>query len=76
MEKVKVNNVLCERIIDAGKAYYKGRMVVVIFKHNDKMYHWVTNSYTRELLKFEEGKTYNMEWDQGIKSVSYVKVID
>ena len=75
MEKVKVNNVLCERIIDVGRSSY-GRIIVVIFKYNDNIYDWVTSGKTKELSKIGEGGTYNIEWVQGIKSVSYVKVVD
>ena len=72
--KESVNDVLCERIIDAGKNYYKGRNIVVLFNVNGKYLHWVTNSNTKQYQKIKEGNKYNLTWARYEDAVSYVVV--
>lgn len=68
--------VYCKRIIDAGTAQYGGRIMVVLFECNNNLYHWVTSSKTKAMQILEEGKTYNVKWNQGTESVSNVKILD
>ena len=67
----------CKRIIDAGKAPYCGRTMVVLFIEGNHMYHWVTSSNTKGFQKLKEGYTYNIQCQEHSDgSLSYVKVID